>query len=123
MRALDDTGPFDVGRTLAPITVLTSQPLVIAANPRTGWTSIADMMAAAKANPAALSFATPSAGGTNVIVGEMMFRRAGVKVLNIPYKGGGQAVQDVPGGAVPWACWARGRSCPARNRAGSACLP
>ncbi len=100
-RALDDKGPFDVGKTLAPITILTSQPLVIAANPRTGWTSIADMIAAAKANPSNLSYATPSSGGTNVIVGELMFRRAGVKVLNVPYKGGGQAVQDVLSGVVP----------------------
>jgi tripartite-type tricarboxylate transporter receptor subunit TctC len=100
-RALEDKGPFDVAKTLAPITVLTSQPLVIAANPRTRWTSIADMIAAAKANPASVSFATPSSGGTNVIVGELMFRRAGVKVLNVPYKGGGQAVQDVLSGVVP----------------------
>lgn len=100
-RALEDKGPFDISRTLAPITILTSQPLVIVANPRTGWTSIADLIAAAKANPAGLSYATPSSGGTNVIVGELMFRRAGVKVLNVPYKGGGQAVQDVLSGVVP----------------------
>jgi tripartite-type tricarboxylate transporter receptor subunit TctC len=101
-RALDDkTDMTDVDKTLTPVAIATSQPLVVVANPAPGWKSIPDMIAAAKANPAGLSYATPTVGGSNTIVAEMIFRRAGVKVVNIPYKGGGQAVQDVLSGVVP----------------------
>jgi tripartite-type tricarboxylate transporter receptor subunit TctC len=101
-RALDEkTGMAEVEKTLMPVTILTSQPLVVVANPTPGWKSIPDMIAAAKTSPGGLSYATPAVGGTNTIVAEMIFRRAGVKVVNIPYKGGGQAVQDVLSGVVP----------------------
>jgi tripartite-type tricarboxylate transporter receptor subunit TctC len=101
-RALEEkTGMLDVEKTLMPVTILTSQPLVVVANPTPGWKSIPDVIAAAKSNPAGLSYATPAVGGTNTIVAEMIFRRAGVKVVNIPYKGGGQAVQDILSGVVP----------------------
>ena len=101
-RALDEKAAMiDVEKALTPITILTSQPLVVVANPKPGWKSIGDMIAAAKASPEGLSYATPAVGGTNTIVAEMIFRRAGVKVVNIPYKGGGQAVQDVLSGVVP----------------------
>ena len=101
-RALDEkAGTIDVEKTLMPVTILTSQPLVVVANPAPGWKSIPDVIAAAKSSPAGLSYATPAVGGTNTIVAEMIFRRAGVKVVNIPYKGGGQAVQDVLSGVVP----------------------
>jgi tripartite-type tricarboxylate transporter receptor subunit TctC len=101
-RALDEkTGMAEVEKTLTPVTILTSQPLVVVANPTPGWKSIPDMIAAAKSSPGGLSYATPAVGGTNTIVAEMIFRRAGVKVVNIPYKGGGQAVQDVLSGVVP----------------------
>lgn len=101
-RALEEkTGIADVDKSLTPVTILTSQPLVVVANPAHGWKSISDLVAAAKSNPNRLSYATPAVGGTNTIVAEMIFRRAGVKVLNIPYKGGGQAVQDVLSDVVP----------------------
>lgn len=101
-RALNEkTGMADVDKTLMPVTILTSQPLVVVANPATGWKSIPDMIAAARSKSDGLSYATPAVGGTNTIVAEIIFRRAGVKAVNIPYKGGGQAVQDVLSGMVP----------------------
>lgn len=101
-RAIEQkTGMAEVRKILLPVTILTNQPLVVVANPKPGWKSIPDVIAAAKASPGGLSYATPSAGGTNGIVAEMIFRRAGVQVVNIPYKGGGQAVQDLISGVVP----------------------
>jgi tripartite-type tricarboxylate transporter receptor subunit TctC len=99
-----ETNTFpDLEKSLAPITILSSQPIIVAANPVTGWTSIADVIAAAKAKPEGLSYATPGPGGTNNIIAALLFRRAGIKVENIPYKGGGQAVQDLLSGTVPLA--------------------
>lgn len=101
MPLVDSNAPLDVEKTLTPVTILSTQPIVIAANPKTGWKSVADMIAAAKANPAGVEYATPGPGGTNNIIAELLFRRAGVKFQNIPYKGGGQAVHDLLSGVVP----------------------
>jgi tripartite-type tricarboxylate transporter receptor subunit TctC len=101
MQGLDSNAPLDIEKSLTPVTMLSSQPIVVAANPQTGWKSIEDMMAAGRLKPDGLTYATPGPGGTNNIIAAMMFRRAGVKYLNIPYKGGGQAVQDLLSGVVP----------------------
>jgi tripartite-type tricarboxylate transporter receptor subunit TctC len=100
MPALDAGAPLDIEKSLTPVTLLSSQPIVVAVNPQTGWKSIGDMMTAGRQKPDGLSYATPGPGGTNNIIAAMMFRRAGVKYLNIPYKGGGQAVQDLLSGVV-----------------------
>ena len=101
MPLVDSDAALDVEKTLTPVTILSNQPIVIAVNPSTGWKSIVDLISAAKANSAGVAYATPGAGGTNNIIAELLFRRAGVKFQNIPYKGGGQAVQDLLSGVVP----------------------
>lgn len=103
MQGLDSSAPLDIEKSLTPVTMLSSQPIVVAANPQTGWKSIEEMMAAGRQKPDGLTYATPGPGGTNNIIAAMMFGRAGVKYLNIPYKGGGQAVQDLLSGVVPLA--------------------
>ena len=50
------------GDPLVPVTILTTQSLVLAANPERGWKTVADVIAAAKAAPQGLHYATPSAG-------------------------------------------------------------
>jgi tripartite-type tricarboxylate transporter receptor subunit TctC len=101
-QALEQKTDIKAGRPLTPVTILTTQSLVVAANPARGWKTIGDVIAAAKADPQGLSYATPSAGlGSNAIAAELIFRRAGAKVMNVPYKGGGQAVQDLLGNIVP----------------------
>jgi len=103
MQGLDSNAPLDIEKSLTPVTMLSSQPIVVAANPQTGWKSIEEMIASGRQKPEGLTYATPGPGGTNNIIAAMMFRRAGVKYLNIPYKGGGQAVQDLLSGVVPLA--------------------
>lgn len=101
MPLVDSDAALDVEKTLTPVTILSTQPIVVAVNPATGWKSVADMIASAKANPAGVEYATPGPGGTNNIIAALLFRKAGVKYQNIPYKGGGQAVQDLLSGVVP----------------------
>lgn len=101
MQGLDSSAPLDIEKSLTPVTMLSSQPIVVAVNPQTGWKSVDAMMTAGRRMPGGLTYATPGPGGTNNIIAAMMFRRAGVKHLNIPYKGGGQAVQDLLSGVVP----------------------
>lgn len=103
-RALERNITLDAASVVMPVTILTSQPLVVVANGGRGWKSIPDVLAAAKARPDRLSYATPSAGpGTNALVAEQLFRKAKVNVIRVPYKGGGQAVQDLLSDVVPLA--------------------
>ena len=67
--ALDADAPLQIEKSLTPDHhPVSSQPIVVAVNPQTGWTSIADMIAAAQAEADGLSYATPGPGGTNNIM-------------------------------------------------------
>lgn len=88
-------------RDLRPVTILTNQPIVIAVHPAPGWNSIADLLKAAKARPGQISYALSTATGTQAVAAGVFFRMAKVKMLGIPYKGGGQAVVDLVSGQVP----------------------
>lgn len=88
-------------KDLRPITILTHQPIVIAVHPAPGWRSIADLLKAAKARPGEIAYALSSATGTQAVAAGVFFRMAGVKLIAIPYKGGGQAVVDLVSGHVP----------------------
>ena len=88
-------------RDLRPVTILTNQPIVIAVHPAPGWTSIADLLKAAKARPGEIAYALSSATGTQAVAAGVFFRMAKVKMVAVPYKGGGQAVVDLLSGQVP----------------------
>ena len=62
---------------------------------------MAELVAAAKAAPGKLSFASVGAGTPSHIAGELLNLKAGTDILHIPYKGGGPAVADAMGGQVP----------------------
>src|SRR5205085_7562642 len=61
---------------------------------------VPELIAYAKTNPAALSFATPGAGTGTHLAGEMLAHMAGIKMVHVPYKGSAPAQQDVIGGRV-----------------------
>ena len=88
-------------RDLRPITILTNQPIVIAVHPAPGWKSVKDLLAAASARPGEISYALSSATGTQAVAAGIFFRMAKVKMIGVPYKGGGQAVVDLVSGQVP----------------------
>ena len=93
--------PYSVDKNLTPITLLTMQPLVLAAHASLGVKTAGELVARARAASAPFAYATPSAGGTQTVAGEAFARAAGIKMTNIPYKGGGQAVGDLASGQVP----------------------
>ena len=88
-------------RDLRPVTILTNQPIVIAVHPAPGWNSIADLLKAARARPGEISYALSSATGTQAVAAGVFFQMARVKMVGVPYKGGGQAVVDLVSGQVP----------------------
>src|SRR6185369_2348864 len=99
--ALYQPPPFDAERELVPVALIGRVPVVIAANPGAPYSSVAQLIQAAKAKPGSIAFATPGNGSTPHMAGELFARAAGISLLHVPYRGGAQAVTDVIGGQVP----------------------
>ncbi len=95
--------PYSVERDLAPIALVSDAPLVLAANSGSPYRSVADVIAAAKAQPGILNVATPGYGSINHLVLEWMSLNTGTKFQHIPYKGGAPAAQALFAGDIPLA--------------------
>ncbi len=92
--------PYDVFKDFVPVSLLGRGPLLVVVNRETGVTSIPDLIARAKAQPAALNFASSGPAGIQHLAGEMFVQRTGAKMTHIPYKGGGPAMVDLLSGQV-----------------------
>lgn len=92
---------YDAERDFAPVSLIVSLPQLFAVNPSTPFKSINDVVAAAKAQPGTLSFASAGNGTPSHIAGELLKLRTGIDLLHVPYKGGGPAVTDTLAGQVP----------------------
>lgn len=93
--------PFDSMADFAPITILGDGTLILVAHSSVAANNIRELIALAKSKPGALSFASTGTGSTSHLTGELLKQRAGIDMVHIPYKGGGQAVGDAIGGQVP----------------------
>jgi tripartite-type tricarboxylate transporter receptor subunit TctC len=92
---------YDVERDFAAVSLIVSIPQLLAANPATPFKTINDVVAAAKAHPGRLSFASAGNGTPSHIAGELLKLKTGIDLLHVPYKGGGPAVTDTLAGQVP----------------------
>jgi tripartite-type tricarboxylate transporter receptor subunit TctC len=92
---------YDVERDFAPVSLIVSVPQLIAANPNSPIKTMRDLVAAAKAEPGKLSFASVGNGTPSHIAGELLKLKTGIDIQHVPYKGGGPAVADTIGGQVP----------------------
>lgn len=95
--------PYDTFKDFAEIAPLAAlyQALVIA--PSAGMKSVSELIAAAKAKPGQLSYASAGAGGATHFAGEKFRLAAGIDVLHVPYKGGPAVITDVMTGRVTYA--------------------
>lgn len=99
--ALYQPAPFDVERDLVPIALVGRVPVVIAANPQVPYNTVAQLIAAAKAKPGTIAFASPGNGATPHMAVELFAKAAGISLQHIPYRGGAPAITDTIGGQVP----------------------
>jgi tripartite-type tricarboxylate transporter receptor subunit TctC len=93
--------PYDVERDLAPIAMVSDAPMVLAAHADAPFKSVAEAIAAAKAQPGRISVATPGNGSVNQIVLEWMALNTGTQFQHIPYKGGAPAAAALAAGDIP----------------------
>jgi tripartite-type tricarboxylate transporter receptor subunit TctC len=92
---------YDVERDFVPVSLIVSVPQLIAANPGSPIKSMQELVAAAKAAPGKLSFASVGNGTPSHIAGELLKLKTGIDIQHVPYKGGGPAVTDAIAGQVP----------------------
>jgi tripartite-type tricarboxylate transporter receptor subunit TctC len=86
--------------SFAPITNMASMANVMTAGPSIPAKDLKEFIALAKANPGKYTYATSGVGSINHMLGESFQSYAGVKLIHVPYKGSGPAIQDVMGGQV-----------------------
>jgi len=92
--------PFNPQKDLAPIANVAQVPLIMVLNPDVPAKNLAEFIAYAKANPGKVNYSSAGPGSTGHLTGELFEARAGIDLVHIAYKGGGQAVQDLLGGQI-----------------------
>jgi tripartite-type tricarboxylate transporter receptor subunit TctC len=79
---------------------LATLPFVLVINPKLPAKTLAEFVAYAKANPAAVNLGSSGNGSVNHLIGEMFNSAAGIRMTHVPYKGAAGALTDLIGGQV-----------------------
>jgi tripartite-type tricarboxylate transporter receptor subunit TctC len=92
--------PFDTTKDLAPVMLVGSAPMAIATQPAKPYKNFGDVIKAAKAKPDAISFGSIGNGSLGHLTMILVQQAAGIKLVHVPYKGGGPMTTDAIGGQV-----------------------
>ena len=92
--------PYDPQKDLAPISGLYIAPLVWVVHPSSGYTSLAQLVEAAKKSPGKLNFASAGVATSQHMTAELFRHVAGIEMQHVAYKGSGPAMTDLLGGHV-----------------------
>ena len=98
--ALQPNMPFDSTKDLDPVMLIGTAPNIIAAHPSRPYRTLAEAVAAAKAKPDSLSFASIGNGSLGHLSMVVLAKRAGIRWTHVPYRGGGPALNDAVAGHV-----------------------
>ena len=94
--------PFDPLKDLVPVALVAEQPVVMVVRADSPWKTLADAIAAAKAQPATVKQGLAGTGTVGHLAGEMLAFKAGFSVLSVPYKGAAPAITDLLGGQTDY---------------------
>jgi tripartite-type tricarboxylate transporter receptor subunit TctC len=89
---------YDLKTSFAPIGFLQEGPIMLVAHPSLPVSSVAELIAYAKANPGKLNFSSSGKGNSTHMAGELFCHRAQVKITHVPYKGSAPAIADTIAG-------------------------
>ncbi|MFI5446489.1 tripartite tricarboxylate transporter substrate binding protein [Polaromonas sp. UC242_47] len=92
--------PFDPVKDLTPVSLTSWGQLILVANPKTGFKSATELVAAARQSPGRINYGSPGVGTPHHLSMELFKATAGVFVTHIPYRGTGPAVTDLLGGQI-----------------------
>jgi tripartite-type tricarboxylate transporter receptor subunit TctC len=91
---------FDTAKDLAPVMQVGTAPMVVATATSKPYQSWADVIKAAKAKPDAISFGTIGNGSLGHLTMILVQQAVGMKMVHVPYKGGGPMITDAIGGQI-----------------------
>ena len=92
--------PFDPVADFTPISMIATVPSLLVGNPKVAAPDLPSLIALAKTKPESLTIAIGGIGSSLHLAGDQFKMMAGVKILNVPYKGTSPALTDVLGGQV-----------------------
>ena len=92
--------PYDTLKDLAPVTMTGTSAIMIAAAPNLPASDLRGVIEMAKKNPGKMTYASPGAGSSMHLAGELLKQQAGIDILHVPFKGGAQAYPEVMAGRV-----------------------
>jgi len=92
---------YNPRRDFVGVTQLTEAPSVVVAGAQTSYRSLKELIAAARAQPGTIAYASGGSGQPTHIAGEMFKKIAKVDLVHVPYKGGGPATLDLVAGQIP----------------------
>jgi tripartite-type tricarboxylate transporter receptor subunit TctC len=92
--------PYDSDKDLDPVLLIGTAPYLIATSKAKPFNTLADVIAAAKQKPGSISYASVGSGSVGHLAMVLLSDRAGVKLVHVPYRGGGPAMTDALGGHV-----------------------
>ncbi len=98
--AINSALPYDPYKDFIPVAHMGSQPQVLVVNPASGYKSVGDLIAAAKAKPGEITYGSAGIGSGGHFNAELFRIAAHVEVLHIPYKGGVDAINDTSAGRL-----------------------
>jgi tripartite-type tricarboxylate transporter receptor subunit TctC len=92
--------PYDPLKDLAPIAIVAKAPLVLVVNASSPYKDLASLLAAAKAQPKSINYATFGSGSAPHLVGALLEQATGVRLQDVPYRGSAQAMMGLIGGEI-----------------------
>lgn len=91
---------FDIPRDFTPVIMIAAQPMILTVHPSTGVSSVAELIALAKAKPGTLSYGSTGTGATPHLLTELFQQTTGTKMVHVPYQGSPQATTDLLAGRI-----------------------
>jgi tripartite-type tricarboxylate transporter receptor subunit TctC len=92
--------PYDTEKDFDPVMLVGTAPLAITTQPSKPYRGIEDVIKAAKAKPDAITFGSIGNGSVGQLSMTVFMQQAGIRLVHVPYKGGGPMMQDALGGAI-----------------------
>ncbi|MCS6932489.1 MAG: tripartite tricarboxylate transporter substrate binding protein [Acetobacteraceae bacterium] len=93
--------PYRTLTDLVPVTLVAQGPLALVAHHSTPFRTFPDLVEAARRQPDHFAYATSGAGGLAHVSTTLLSQQAGIRLVHVPYRGGGPALQDAVAGTVP----------------------
>jgi tripartite-type tricarboxylate transporter receptor subunit TctC len=102
--ALRKNLPYDSRKDFAPITLVAQSPLVFVAHPSLGVSNMKELIAAARAKPGRINYASSGPGTGGHMSVELLKSMTGIDLVHVPYKGAAPALIDLIAGQVQMMC-------------------